>query len=231
MGIGWPGHAGELEELQSDLARSANSVTPWRPPVDAHLAIGGLFVASSISGPPRCWAGACVVRDGRALGSIVVSGEPAAPYEPGHLALREGPVLERAVRRLDAPLDVLLVNATGRDHPRGAGLALHLGAVVDVPTVGLTDRPLVGEAVGRLGGDRGSSIALVLEGEVVGHVVRTRTGARPVVAHAGWRTDPEVARSVVLEAGGIARTPEPIRQARHVARLARAAEEGRLRRI
>jgi deoxyribonuclease V len=199
--------------------------------MDSHLAMGGLFVASSISGPPRCWVGACVVRDGRMLSSIDVSGEPAAPYEPGHLALREGPVLERAVRRLDAPLDVLLVNATGRDHPRGAGLALHLGAVVDVPTVGVTDRPLVGETVGRLGGDRGSSIALVLEGEVVGHVVRTRTGARPVVAHAGWRTDPEVARSVVVAAGGIARTPEPIRQARHVARLARAAEEGRIPRL
>jgi deoxyribonuclease V len=231
MRIGWPGQARELEEVQSDLARSADSVTPWRPPVDAHIAIGGLFVASSISGPPRCWVGACVVRDGRALGSIVVSGEPAAPYLPGHLALREGPVLERAVRRLDVPFDVLLVNATGRDHPRGAGLALHLGAVVDVPTVGVTDRPLLAEAAGRPGSDRGSSIALVLEGEVVGHVVRTQTGARPVVAHAGWRTDAEVARSVVLAAGGTARTPEPIRQARHVARLARAAGEGRLRRI
>ena len=231
MGIGWPGHTRELEELQSDLARSADVVTPWRPQVNAHLAIGGLFVVSSISGPPRCWVGASVMRDGRVLGSIIVSGEPAAPYEPGHLALREGPVLERAVRRLDVPLDVLLVNATGRDHPRGAGLALHLGAVVDVPTVGVTDRPLVAEAVGRPGGDRGSSIALVSEGEVVGHVVRTRAGARPVVAHAGWRTDPQVARSVVLAAGGTARTPEPIRQARHVARLARAAEEGRLRRL
>jgi deoxyribonuclease V len=231
MGIGWPGHARELEDLQSDLARSADSVTPWVPPVDRHLAIGGLFVASSISGPPRCWVGACVMRDGRALSSIVVSGEPAAPYVPGHLALREGRVLERAVRRLDAPLDVLLVNATGRDHPRGAGLALHLGAVVDVPTVGVTDRQLVAEAVGEPGDDRGSSIALVVDGEVVGHVVRTRTGAKPVLAHASWRTDPEVARSMVLVAGGTARTPEPIRQARHLARLARAAEEGRLRRV
>jgi deoxyribonuclease V len=198
--------------------------------VGPHLAIGGLFVASSISGPPRCWVGACVMRDGRELSSIVVSREPSAPYVPGHLALREGPVLERAAVRLDAPLDVLLVNATGRDHPRGAGLALHLGAVVDVPTVGVTDRPLVAEAVGEPGGERGSSVALVLEGEVVGHVVRTRAGARPVVAHAGWGTDPGAARSVVLTACGAARTPEPIRRARHLARLARAAAEGRLRR-
>lgn len=228
MGIGWPGDDQELEELQVDLSRSADSVTPWRPPVDPHLAIGGLFVASSTSEPPRCWVGACVMRGGRVLSSVVVPGEPAAPYMPGYLALREGAVLERAVLRLDASLDVLLVNATGRDHPRGAGLALQLGAVVDVPTVGVTDRPLVAEAVGQLGGDRGSSVPLVLEGHVVGHVVRTQTGARPVVVHAGWRTDAEAARSVVVAADGTARTPEPIRQARHLARLARAAAEGRL---
>ncbi|MBV8941103.1 MAG: endonuclease V [Solirubrobacterales bacterium] len=43
---------------------------------------------------------------------------------PGTLALREGRLLEAAVRALPAMPDVLLVNATGRDHPRGAGLAV-----------------------------------------------------------------------------------------------------------
>ena len=71
---------------------------------------------------------------------------------------------------------------------------------------------------------------LELRGEVVGHLVRTRAAARPVVVHAGWRTDPDTARSVVLAALGSARTPEPIRRARHLARLARAAAEGRLER-
>ena len=230
MEIGWPRHPQELEALQEDLARSAVSVAGWGPPVDLPPAIGGLFVTSSIPGPPRCWAGAVVVRDGRVLSSAVVPGEPLARYVPGRLALREGPMLELAVRQLDAPFDVLLVNATGRDHPRGAGLALHLGAVVDVPTVGITDRPLVAEPVGEPGGDRGSSVPLLLKGELVGHVVRTRTGAKPVLAHAGWRTDAETARSVALAAGGTARTPEPIRQARHLARLARAAPEGHVER-
>jgi deoxyinosine 3'endonuclease (endonuclease V) len=36
-----------------------------------------------------------------------------------------------------------MANASGRDHPRGAGLALHLGAVLDQPSVGVTDRPLL----------------------------------------------------------------------------------------
>src|SRR2546425_8927620 len=38
--------------------------------------------------------------------------------------------------------DVVLVAGAGKDHPRRAGLALHLGAVLDVPTVGVTDDPL-----------------------------------------------------------------------------------------
>ncbi|MGH3118887.1 MAG: endonuclease V [Gaiellales bacterium] len=95
-----------------------------------------------------------MVRARRALRSAVVSGEPGAPYVPGHLAFREGPLLERAVRELDAAFDVLLVNATGRDHPRGAGLAFHLGAVLDVPTAGVTDRRLVAEPAGEPGGAR-----------------------------------------------------------------------------
>src|SRR5439155_270280 len=65
-----------------------------------------------------------------------------APSAPGLLALREGSMLAAAVEALEARPDVLLVDATGRDHPRRAGLALHLGAVLDVPTIGVTHRPL-----------------------------------------------------------------------------------------
>jgi deoxyribonuclease V len=227
---GWPGDGFELDALQEQLARSAVAAPIWRPPRDRDVAIGGLFVASSTSGTARCWVGSCVVGAGGLMRSAVISGAPGAPYVPGRLALREGPLLERAARQIDAPLDVLLVNATGRDHPRGAGLAVHLGAVLDVPTVGVTDRPLVAEPAGEPGDDRGSWMPLELKGEVVGHLVRTRVTARPVAVHAGWRTDPDTARSVVLAALGPSRTPEPIRRARQVARLARAAAEGRLER-
>jgi deoxyribonuclease V len=137
------------------------------------------------------------------------------------LALREGPVLEQAFEALGRAVDVLLVNATGRDHPRHAGLALHLGAVLDVPTVGVTHRPLLGD--GLWPSDvQGASSSLILGGEIVGAWLRTRTGARPLVVHAGWRTDVELAIEVVLIAGGTARTPQPMRDARQAARIARA---------
>jgi deoxyribonuclease V len=56
------------------------------------------------------------------------------------LALRDGPLLEAAVRTLPPMPEVLLVNVTGRDHPRGAAPALQLVAVLGVPTGGVTQK-------------------------------------------------------------------------------------------
>jgi hypothetical protein len=90
----------------------------------------------------------------------------------------------------------------------------------ELPTVGVTDRPLVARPDDR---ER-----LVLEGREVGRAVVTRRGARPVFAHAAWRTDAEVAAAVVRVAARRARTPEPLRRARYLARSMRARDEGRL---
>jgi deoxyribonuclease V len=171
----------------------------------------------------RGWAAAVLMRgDRRLVESAVASGETGAPYEPGLLALREGPLLEAAVRVLAEAPEVVVANATGRDHPRGAGLALHLGAVLDLPSIGVTDRPL--EAGGREpGAERGATSPALLEGVEAARMLRTRAGARPVVVHAGWRTDLDTAVAVVLASTRRARTPEPLRRARQLARNARAA--------
>jgi deoxyribonuclease V len=156
----------------------------------------------------------------------VVAGRVGASYAPGLLALREGPILAAAVAELmlaGAALDVLLVDATGADHPRRAGLAVHLGAVTGVPTIGVTHRPLV--AAGDLPGEfrRGAIAPVTVNGDLVGSWVCTRDRARPVVAHAGWRTTAETAVEVALAASTpAARTPVPLQEARRVAREARS---------
>jgi deoxyribonuclease V len=144
-------------------------------------------------------------------------------YEPGLLALREGPLLEAAVRGLPGSPDVLLVDATGRDHPRRAGLALQLGAVLGVPTVGLTDRPLLAHGE-EPEDERGAASPLVIDGDRVGYLLRTKPGTRPICVHAGWHTMPETALEVVLSVTGQMRTPEPLRAARSAARAARACD-------
>jgi len=126
-----------------------------------------------------------------------------------------------AVRALPVRPDLLIADASGRDHPRRAGLALHLGAVLDLPSIGVTHRPLA--ASGAFPADApGARSPLVLDGEVVAWWVRTRAGARPLAVHPGWRTDAETAIEIVLACARGARTPEPLRHARRVAREARA---------
>jgi len=69
---------------------------------------------------------------------------------------------------------------------------------------------------------KGAAAPLVLDGQPVGAWVRRRERARPVAAHPAWRTDIDTAVAVVLCTAGSHRTPEPLRRARRLARLARA---------
>jgi deoxyribonuclease V len=146
----------------------------------------------------RTRAAASVLRGRQVVAEVTILGVAGAAYVPGLLALREGPSLEAAVRALGLRPDVL-VDATGRDHPRRAGLVLQLGAILDLPTVGVTHRPLL--ATGAWPEDRpGATSPLLLDGELVGMWLRTRSGARPVAVHSGWRTDVDAAVRTVRRA-------------------------------
>ena len=170
----------------------------------------------------RGWAAAVAWSEARVVASATVTGRAGGAYLPGLLALREGPLLAQAVAALAAEPDLLLVNATGRDHPRRAGLALHLGAALGLPSTGVTDRSLVAAGLEPDPGP-GAAAPLLLEDDLVGYRVRTRAGARPLVVHSAWRTDPEAARRAVLAVCRGQRTPEPLREARRLAREARSA--------
>lgn len=215
----WPRTAAELAVEQ---ARIAGEIwTAWRPL--GRYSVGACYICFTRGGPgngaagDRGWAAAAVGDE-----SVVVDGEAPAEYEAGRLALREGALLERAVRGLSAPPEVLIVDSTGRDHPRRCGLALQLGARLGLPTVGVTHRPLT--ASGEWPDDaRGSTSPLRVGHEHVGYWVCTKQGARPLAVHAAWRTGPEAAVEVVLGVTGAARTPDPLRRARTAARRARSS--------
>jgi deoxyribonuclease V len=225
----WPATADELTQRQQALG--ALTPDPWQPPRTV-LRIGACFVCfERVQGPgargDAGFAGAAVTSRRRLVAGVSVSGPAGGPYLPALLALREGPLLEQAVRALAIVPEVLVVNATGRDHPRRAGLALQLGAVLGLPTVGVTTRPLVAQGAWPVD-QRGATAPLLVDNEVVGCWVRTRPGARPVAVHAAWRTDAQDAVQVVLAGTRRARTPEPLRRARTLARTRRAhpAERG-----
>ncbi len=222
----WPETSAELDQVQIEFARRALEVEPWSFPHDRPVAVAGAFIAyrTGVSGMgargEQAWLAAVVFEGGKRIASAAIEGTVGAPYIPGYLALREGPLLEQVVRELIPPPEVLLVDATGRDHPRRAGLALHLGVVLNLPTVGVTDRTLlaIGHEPGHL---RGAMEALTIGDELVGYALRTRAGVRPVFVHAAWRTVPKTACEVVMAVTGRMRTPEPLREARRLAKDAR----------
>lgn len=243
----------EIQDALAGDAAAALRTDPWLPPDRPVVGGCFVAFARGESGPghpgDRAWAAAVAWRADEArrghgrrvdghlrgvrvgtqprraddvLAQAVAAERVPAGYEPGLLALREGRVLASAVTALADLPDVLFVDATGVDHPRRAGLAVHLGAVVGVATVGVTQRPLVASgAPPSL--QRGARAPLCVGDQRVGFWVCTRTGARPVVAHAGWRTSAETAAEMVLHASTeAARTPVPLQEARRVAREARA---------
>jgi deoxyribonuclease V len=166
----------------------------------------------------------------RGTGSVVVLGYPELevvevaveeapltfPYVPGLLSFREVPVLRAAFRRLAGPFDLLLVDGQGLAHPRRFGLACHLGLLLDVPAIGCAKSRLVGEHASP-DEAAGSRSDLLDDGEVIGGVLRTRDGVKPVFVSAGHRIGLAEAEAWVLRCCRGYRLPEPTRLAHQAA--------------
>ncbi|HIH69267.1 endonuclease V [Methermicoccus shengliensis] len=157
---------------------------------------------------------ACVVLDARTF-KVVESAWAMAPteypYVPTFLAFRECRACARAVRSLEAVPDVLFVDGAGVNHPRMAGLASHLGVLLDLPTIGITKKVLCGTA--RTPTRVRQSHPLLYGGKVVGHLVLTKARCKPIVVAAGHRTTHERALALCLEMLDGHKLPAPIRLA------------------
>jgi len=138
------------------------------------------------------------------------------PYVPGLLSFREVPVVLEAIRKLESTPDVLICDAHGRAHFRRFGLASHLGLLLDHPTIGCAKSRLVG-TFRQPGQQKGERTWLMSDEEVLGAVVRTRTGVRPVFISIGHRVDLQTAIKVVLVSATRYRLPEPTRLAHRAA--------------
>ena len=146
------------------------------------------------------------------------------PYVPGLLAFREIPPVVGALRQVETAVDAVILDAQGLAHPRRMGLASHIGLFLDVPTVGCAKSVLVGKFEDP-GVEKGSVTDLVHRGEVVGMVVRTRTGVSPVYVSVGNQIDLGSATALVLACCTKYRLPEPTRQAHNAANRLRRGEE------
>ena len=138
------------------------------------------------------------------------------PYVPGLLSFREAPILLEALSRLRVTPDLILVDGQGTAHPRRFGIACHLGLAVDVPIIGCAKSRLVGQHE-EPEQDKGAWTPLTHRGEVIGAVVRTRTGVRPIYVSPGNNIDLASSVRWALSCSPRFRVPLPTRLAHRAA--------------
>ena len=134
------------------------------------------------------------------------------PYIPGLLSFREGPPLLRAFEKIRHVPDVVIFDGQGISHPRGIGLASHLGLFLDIPAIGCAKKRLVGEHE-EVGVHAGVFANLSIGNETIGAVVRTKSNVRPVYISPGHKIGLDRAVSLILACCSGYRLPEPVRKA------------------
>jgi deoxyribonuclease V len=147
---------------------------------------------------------------------VVVESPIRFPYVPGLLSFREIPAVALALERLQSRPDLILCDGQGRAHPRRFGLACHLGLLTDTPTLGAAKSRLIG-TYAEPGLRRGASTRLLDGSEVIGRVVRTRTGVRPLFVSVGHGITLDRAVELTLRAASRTRLPETTRWAHRLA--------------
>lgn len=150
------------------------------------------------------------------------------PYVPGFLSFRESPSYLAALANLSQLPQLLLVDGQGIAHPRGLGIASHLGVHLDMPSIGVAKTLLYGKPEGELHEKAGSAVRLMDKTEQVGWVLRSKDKVQPLYVSPGHRVSMDDALEFVRSLLGKVRLPEPLRQAHVVAGDARRATAARL---
>jgi len=198
----------EARELQLRLAGEVIC----RGSVNQPRLIGGLDISVKRNGPARA---AAVVLSYPGLEPVEVKtleGEPPFPYIPGLLSFREAPLMLAVCEQLKSAPDLIMVDGQGIAHPRRFGIASHMGVLLDIPTIGCAKSRLCGQY--ETPGDEAASYSeLTDSGEVIGAVLRSKKGTKPIFISIGHRTDLMTAIEYVLKCCHGYRLPQPIRMA------------------
>lgn len=209
-------HPRTAEEAVALQHRLRALVDPTGPGPQHPRYVAGLDVAYS---GDTLAAAVVVLEDFAEVDRAVVVGRPTFPYVPGLFAFREAPALLTALERLRVTPDLLVCDGQGLAHPRRFGLACHLGVLTGLPSMGVGKTALVGTYAAP-GAGRGDTSRLVLDGEVVGTVLRTQNKTKPVFVSVGHRIDLGTATRHALRLSPRYRLPETTRAADHACRQA-----------
>ncbi|WP_369018309.1 deoxyribonuclease V [Thermatribacter velox] len=142
---------------------------------------------------------------------VQVGKAPASfPYIPGFLSFREGPAIEKALAQIKKEPQLWFFDGQGIAHPRGVGLASHIGVLFDLVSIGIAKKPLIGEFEPP-SPEKGAYSPLYYQEKQVGFAVRTRKNVKPIYVSPGHKISLEGALRWALKAISRYRLPEPTR--------------------
>ena len=185
--------------------------------LDASYKRGEALVAAAV-----LWD--CETQKVREVGFSAVDPDEVFPYVPGYLSFREAPAYLGALANLSEKPDLLLVDGQGVAHPRGLGIAAHLGVHLELPSLGVAKSLLYGKPAGELGEEAENAVPLVAKGAQIGWVYRSRTKVKPLYLSPGHRVGFAEGLEFVRSLPGRTKLPEPLREAHKWA--GRARKEG-----
>ena len=146
------------------------------------------------------------------LASYTTKARISFPYVPGFLSFREAPALLKLISKHARQVDLFIFDGHGRAHPRGLGIASHIGVITGKPSIGCAKKRLVGEFA-MPENHKGAVSQLKYRGKIVGSVLRTRQNVKPVFVSVGNRVRLPEAVEFILSCTPKYRLPEPTRLA------------------
>jgi len=176
---------GELKDMQLQIARQFSPED--RIKIDEIRYVAGFDLAYFGN---KCVCSA-VVLDFKTLEVVerkfLVTKTPMN-YVPGFLAFREGPPICQTYYDLEYEPDIIMLDGHGIAHPIHCGLATYVGVELGKSVIGVAKNLLVGEA---------KDDQILLEGEVVGKLVKTKEHANPLYVSPGNMISIETAAELV----------------------------------
>jgi deoxyribonuclease V len=215
----FPGSIEEAKEVQRIMAQRVI----LEDAIPHCKSIGGMDVSNNLYDPKKMiYASAVVLSDSLEVKEqAATSQKQSFPYIPGLLGFREAPALVEAFKKLKKKPSLLFVDGHGIAHPRGLGIASHLGVLLDIPTIGVAKSILVGEPASSLGSEAGAQVSLVWKNRTIGMLLRTKARSNPLIISCGHKISLQTAIQLVQSCLRGYRLPEATRQAHFAANACR----------
>ncbi|MFW6305195.1 MAG: endonuclease V [Candidatus Saliniplasma sp.] len=205
-----------LDELRMEQKKAEENIRIKNEFDEYPELIGGVDVSY---GEDKAYGSLSIWRDGEEIDNVMAEMQISFPYIPTYLSYRELPVLIKLLGDLNHLPDIVLVDGNGILHPRGIGLASHLGVELDISTVGVAKSQLLGKTDKKVSHTEPVQEIIVDKNgdkEVLGYAFISSSRAKnPIYVSPGHKVSFETSLEVVKDHCEY-KVPSPIRNA-HIA--------------